>query len=280
MRELSNLRRVGPEKGNSASPLYIQHFVAHFNQMSGSFLSGCLGAIAFGAALWAQPAARAALAKAAVLEGDVAYLRVSQTGNNLPQDISSALDRFSATNKIAGIVLDLRFAGGAGDQDLPAVENQLERPDLPLAILINAQTAGAAVKLAEDLRETDAGLVFGATADHFRPDIAVSVGTNAEESFLKNPYGSLDASNQMDADTNILPYADIDHTTEADLVRDKIKDGDENPDESPPLPSPAPARPFIRDPVLARGVDFIKGLAALRLSKELGNAYPQHREGG
>ena len=50
--------------------------------------------------------------------------------------------------------------------------------------------------------------------------------------------------------------------SEADLVRQKIKDGDE--DESIPPHVAEPQQPFIRDPVLARAVDLIKGLAVVR----------------
>lgn len=224
-------------------------------------------AFLFGAALCARPAlADGVLAKTTVLEGNVAYLRIAHTGSQLPDELSSALAQLSATNQIAGIVLDLRFANGTDLAGLPQAEQLLERARLPLAILMNDQTTGAAARLAEDLREANTGLVFGASPDPFQPDIAVAVGTNEEATFLKNPYGVLTDTNDMaDADTNFLPYSDIDHTTEADLVREKIKDGDEAPDGSNPGP-PTKAKPFIQDPVLARGLDFIKGLVALRLN--------------
>ncbi len=93
---------------------------------------------------------------------------------------------------------------------------------------------------------------------------------------MKYPYGTgFTNEPAAGAGTNdILDY--IDHTTEADLVREKIKDGDQEGDFVSPLVT-APQGPlspnetgpqggFIRDPVLARGVDFIRGLAALRLS--------------
>ena len=52
-------------------------------------------------------------------------------------------------------------------------------------------------------------------------------------------------------DPDYLPY--VDHTTEADLVQAKIKDGLQASDFAPPSSAPAPEQPFIRDPVLARG---------------------------
>lgn len=211
--------------------------------------------------------ANAALAKAVVLENNVGYLRVAQADKSLLTDIPAALSSLEATNAIAGLVLDLRFAGGSDFDGLDAVENELEQTKLPLAILINGQTTGAAARLAEELREANTGLVFGSAEGSFEPDIAVAVSTNDERIFLKNPYNALaQPGTNFDSSTNLLPYVDIDHTTEADLVREKIKDGDED-DSTEPAAAVLPEKPFIRDPVLARGVDFIKGLAALRVGK-------------
>jgi hypothetical protein len=214
------------------------------------------------------------LAKSAVLEGDVGYLRVSQTDTNLSDEIQLALNHLAATNTIVGIVVDLRFAQGGDAGGLKAVEAVLEQQKIPLAILVNAQTAGAAASLAEDLRAANAGLVFGGAAPKVQPDIAVSVNAGQEQDFLKKPYAVLGASEtNEDSNTNFLPYVDIDHTSEADLVREK-KENSEDPDAdyeaTPPVPetpAPVPQRPFIQDPVLAHGVDFIKGVTALRLSK-------------
>ncbi len=239
--------------------------------MTRRLLNAWGGAAALAAALIAHPsAADAALAKSVVLEKNVAYLRVAETGTTLANDISSALDGLEATNPIAGVVLDLRFAKGTTDAGVAPAERLLEEKKLPLAILINTQTAAPAARLAEDLREANTGLVFGASPDNFQPDIRISVSTNEEIAFLKSPYAILNESNMdSEADTNLLPYVDIDHTTEADLVREKIKDGEEVPVSGPgPEEAAPPSKPFIRDPVLAHGVDFIKGLAVLHLSRK------------
>ena len=60
--------------------------------------------------------------------------------------------------------------------------------------------------------------------------------------------------------TNNL-LAIVDHTSEAELVRKRIKDGDEGGDL--PTPRAEPAQPVIRDPALARAVDLLKALAVL-----------------
>ena len=207
-----------------------------------------------------------ALAKSAVLENNVAYLRVSHVGPNLSQEILSAQTALAATNKIAGTVLDLRFADGEDSMAGQAVESSLASGKSPLAILINAGTRGAAAKLAADLRDTRPCLILGNPARNLQPDITISLNAGAEKGFLDNPFGTLPQSEtNSDATTNdFLPF--IDHTSEADLVRAKIKDGDQ--DESmQPERAAGPPTPFIRDPVLARAVDLIKGLEIVRESQ-------------
>ena len=210
--------------------------------------------------LWAG----ASLSRSAVLENNVGYLHIGDTDKGLVDGIPAALTQLKATNLIVGLVVDLRFAGGSDTDDLPAIEHLLQQTKLPLAILINGQTAGASAKLAEDLREENTGLVFGTAADNFQPDITIRANADDEKKFLTDPYAALPHSlSPGDSSTNLLPFVDIDHTTEADLVRAKIKDGDQDDSTAHPL---GPQKPVIHDPVLAHGVDFIKGVAALRLT--------------
>lgn len=204
-----------------------------------------------------------ALAKAAILENDTLYLRIGEVGKNLPAEIQSAQNSLAATNKIAGTILDLRFAGGDDLAAAKAAANLFAAKKLPLAILVNAETRGAAAALAADLREARDGLVFGGTTAGLKPDIAVTVKTEDEKKFLENPYAALaqGETNASATTNNFAPF--IDHTSEADLVREKIKDGDEDEDSAPPRPA-EPQKPFIHDPVLARAVDLIKALAVVR----------------
>jgi hypothetical protein len=251
--------------GASRSPLYFRRVVAHFRRMIRCSIA--LVVLLAGAVCLHSQTASGPLSRAVVLEGNVGYLRVNQADKALLRDLPAVLTSLQATNPIAGLVLDLRFASGTDFNGLDAMESNLEQSKLPLAILVNGQTTGAAARLAEDLREANSGLVFGSAEGNFEPDIAVPVTTNDERIFLKNPYSALahDDTN-FDSSTNLLPYVDIDHTTEADLVREKVKDGAETSTDSSE-PATVPEKPFIRDPVLARGVDFIKGLAALRTGK-------------
>jgi hypothetical protein len=223
----------------------------------------CFGVLAIDLGLSPQWAG-AALARSAVLENNVGYLHIAKTDKGLVDGIPAALTRLEATNSIVGVVIDLRFAGGNDMDDLPAIEHLLEQTKLPLAILINSQTADASAKLAEDLREQNTGLVFGSAADNFQPDISIPANADDEKKFLNDPYAILPHSAAaVDSSTNLLTFVDIDHTTEADLVREKIKDGEQDEATDHPF---TPQKPFIHDPVLAHGVDFIKGVAALRLT--------------
>jgi hypothetical protein len=218
------------------------------------------------AILLAAPlSARADLIKSAVLENDVVYLRVGAVGKTLAAEIQSAQSDLAATNKIAGTVLDLRFADGDDADAAKAAADLFAGKKLPLAILVNDETRGAAENLATDLRTARAGLIFGGSTE-IKADIAVTVKSGDEKKFFENPYASLSQSEtNSSAGTNDFSTF-IDHTSEADLVRAKIKDGDED-ENSAPAARPAPAKPVIRDPVLARAVDLIQGLAVVRQSR-------------
>jgi hypothetical protein len=244
-------------------PLYFFAFANHFKAMTRRFLNYFfLPAIL----LASQFASRADLIKSSVLENDVAYLRVGEVGTNLAAEIQSAQNALARTNKIAGIILDLRFAGG-GDLDAAKAASDLFVPKkLPLAILVNGETRGAAATLAADLREAHDGLVFGGAAAELKPDIAVTVKIADEKKFLENPYAALapGETNSGAGTNNFAPL--IDHTSEADLVRAKIKDGDQDENVAPPRPA-EPQKPFIHDPVLARAVDLIKALAIVHQSR-------------
>jgi len=220
--------------------------------------------------LAAQNASRAgtgdtALARSSVLENNVAYLRVGHVEKDLAEEIKSAQSALASTNKIAGTVLDLRFADG-GNMDSEKAAAKLFAPKKsPLAILVNDRTRGVAANLAGELRDAHDGLIFGSSTE-VKPDIAVAVKMDDEKSFLENPFGTLaqDATNSPPLTNDFASF--IDHTSEADLVREKIKDGDEDEQSAPPRPV-EPQKPFIRDPVLARAVDLIEGLAVVRQTR-------------
>src|SRR5690349_15461539 len=60
-----------------------------------------------------RPRAGAALmTKCTVLENDVAYIRLESVEAGLEKEISNACEKMSSTNKLKGVVLDLRFTDG------------------------------------------------------------------------------------------------------------------------------------------------------------------------
>jgi len=120
--------------------------------------------------------------KSSVYDGDILYVRVGRVGDGLAQAISAACSKPGTTNKLKGVALDLRYAGGddyaaavaAADlfvkKEAPLLNwgggmvRSKEKTDaigLPVAALVNRQTAGAAEALAAALRETGTGLILG-----------------------------------------------------------------------------------------------------------------------
>jgi hypothetical protein len=250
------------------------------------------GKVSFAGGSMEISSTNAALNKSLMLEDDVAYLRVGRVEGNLAGGLAAAYRALAATNKIVGAVLDLRFASGDDFASATTMAKSIKALANPLAVLVNVETRDAAEALAAALRETGAGLIIGAatagesaafkelplqnggrlriatTAEpshgSVKPDITVPVTANDERAFLENPYAApatLAAGSAMKNATNdFMPF--LDHISEADLVRAKIKDGTE--DETTVTAHPAERqRPFLRDPALSRAVDLIKGLAAL-----------------
>ena len=273
----------------------------------------------------AGPQNGSALGQAVVIENNVVYFRVSRVTGSLPGELGAAGRALTATNNVVGTVLDLRFAGGddyAAAQETEELwtARKAARPIAgPLVVLVNGGTSGAAEALVAALRKVGAALIIGRptagaamTFKEFalkdgerlliattpvkvdgqvmpsgglKPDIAVAVKADDERAFWENPYGTrVQNSNAAQVVSNrFLPF--IDHTSEADLVRQKQQDGksltvlpmgsrdgpvrrinDESDSDEDAAPSPAavPQKPVLRDPVLARAVDLVKGLAVVR----------------
>ncbi|TMP98649.1 MAG: hypothetical protein E6L09_11355 [Verrucomicrobia bacterium] len=125
---------------------------------------------------------RALLDRTTVYDQSYGYLRVAVVGMGLGEQIKSAFEKLDATNRLKGLVLDLRFADG---QDYAAAANAADRfltkeqPLLdweegsvrstektdairvPVVLLVNRETASAAEALAAALRETDAAVLIG-----------------------------------------------------------------------------------------------------------------------
>lgn len=250
----------------------------------------------------------AILPKMEIIAGDVAYCRIGSVADGVAAETRAAYRELSATatNKIKGVILDLRFADGDDCSAAAATADLFvskERPLLdwgngiakstpkkdaisaPLTVLINGETRGAAEVLAAVLRGVDDGLLIGnATAgwtnvtvkigngaelSQVQPDISVNVSLADERERFDNPYMVTLKSNPTNSMTvTNRAWVAIERLSEADLVRarqngNNLNDLEDNP--IVPIRSTEPQPPVIRDPVLARAVDFIKGLEALRM---------------
>jgi carboxyl-terminal processing protease len=122
------------------------------------------------------------VAESILFDGNIAYLRIARVTDGLAKAISSSCDAIKSTNKISGIVLDLRYTSGsdykaaADAVDLFVSKSQplldsgngvvsshdkANAISVPVAALVNHQTSAAAEALAAMVRETGAGLVLG-----------------------------------------------------------------------------------------------------------------------
>lgn len=258
-----------------------------------------------------------------LFDGQIAYLRITEVKEGLAKTVRDALADLAGTNDVNGLVLDLRFAAGADYSAAAATADiflKTEKPLLdwgqglvqskekadalavPVATLVNKQTAGAAEALAAILRETGAGLILGAqtagqamiaqeyplkngsrlriATDPIRlgdgsvlsdkgvkPDIQVKVAPQAEQSYFAdafkefskpNPLSSLSTTNRATASRARRPF------NEAELVRERklglIPDSDFDGVGADP------DKPMVRDPVLVRALDVLRGLMVVRQS--------------
>jgi carboxyl-terminal processing protease len=269
---------------------------------------------------------RAPLAQTRLFDQGFAYFRVASVNSKLPEAFRAAYQSIAVTNgsKIKGLVLDLRFARGTDynaaakmadcflNSDEPLLDwrqgsaRATKKTDailLPVAILINSQTTGAAAALAAVLREAGVGLVLGSStvggANVFKeiplsngdtlrvavgdvtvgdgkslsggvkPDIEIDSNLQDDKVYLQDPYKDLHPGQiaQENVTTN-PPAARRPRFNEAELEREH-KAGEDTQDETDDTPAaPAePAAPIVNDPVLARALDLLKGLAVVQPSR-------------
>ena len=212
------------------------------------------------ASLAATRCAAAGWPACSVFEGNVVCVRAEP----LTESWLAQVREFQTTNRSTGMILDLRFANG-DTAALDAAVKDFSTKKIPLMILVNGQTRGAAAELASRLRAAKVGMVIGGTnsSADLVPDIAVAVGADEEKIYFANPFAVTMTNNPTALSAKNDLRAFVDHMTEAELVRRKIKDGE---DESEDLatPRPGPAQPVVRDPVLARALDLLKALAVLK----------------
>ncbi len=264
------------------------------------------------------------VSKTGLFDGAIGYVRIARAGDGLATAIRDAHHELTATNKLKGLVFDLRFADGddyseaAGVADLFCAneralldfgkgmtrsKSKSDALKMPVAVLVNHQTAGAPEALASVLREIGAGLIIGAsTAGQaaitkvfdlknggqlriatsmiklgdgttvsmrgVKPDIEVAVSAADEKAYLADPFADPTASADLTAgslsSTNSASTNRLRRRiSEADLVRAR-REGATIDDL---MEKEEPEKQEVRDPALARALDVLKGLAVVRQFK-------------
>ena len=321
-----------PAATNTASPdfqevfdLIRQHATGvSAEELNRAAVQGLLAAlgprVALGTNNYPANAIAKPLTETNLFDGDIVYLRVARVGDGLAKTISTVYDELRATNKVSGIVLDLRYAYGVDYKvatdvaDLFASKSQpllnwgegmvsshekANAITVPVGVLINRQTSGAAEALAAMVREVGAGLVLGSrtagsavvmedfplkdgehlrigsapvtlgdgtalSAQGVKPDIDITVEEAAERAFYADAF--LVVSNKAAGNTATNQPNGTNQTrvrfNEAELVREHR--AGENPDEQVAKRPPEPQVPVVSDPALARALDLLKGLAVVR----------------
>jgi hypothetical protein len=123
-----------------------------------------------------------ALARKSLLDDSIGYLRLRRLAPGAAESVRQSCEQWTATNHLKGVVLDLRYASGDDYAAAAAVADlfvKQERPlldlgnkvlrssekldpiTLPVAVLVNGQTSGAAEALAGVMRQTGAALILG-----------------------------------------------------------------------------------------------------------------------
>lgn len=257
------------------------------------------------------------LTRTNVYDSAYGYLRFGRIDDSVAEQFKGGWQTLRASNELKGLVIDLRFARGtnyaaamavadmflAKEGPLLHVEDTVHQSTaksdairLPVAVLVNRRTAGAAEALAAVLRHHNAGLVIGArtagqamiyrefplsTGQRLRmatkyirvadgpllpskglkPDIEVEVSESDEKRYFEDAFAVLGGPGDTASGTNRLFSRAI---NEAELVR-RHREG-QNPDAeaAEPAPAPKPAEPQVRDPVLGRALDLLKGLAVVK----------------
>jgi C-terminal processing protease CtpA/Prc len=272
------------------------------------------------------------VSRVGLLEADIAYLRINCVSDGLARDLSAACLDLASTNRVKGLVLDLRYADGADYAAAAAAadlftakaapllnwgggpvssHDKTNALRMPVAVLVNGETARAAEALAAMLRHTGAGLILGnrtagramITQDYplkngeqlrlatspvllgdgsplpaqgIKPDIEVKVSPEEEKAFFADTRLVLSNRN-ADVVARLSPTnppagtnaeARRGRMNEAELVREHrqaLEPGLVRMIPGAPPARPAePDQPPINDPVLARGLDLLKGLAVVR----------------
>lgn len=255
------------------------------------------------------------IARAEAIGGTIGYVRFAVIDENSAAALDKKLEELGGA-KLVGLVLDLRFAGGDDFSHAAAVASrftakgaqlftlheiasgksqefsnaEIEGVKMPIAVLVNGQTRGAAEAIAGALRAHDRCIVIGnATAglaavftdfplDEKRKLRLATSRVEFAEGITAFPRGlmpdvKVDLAESVERDVLLMnppkksfteifaPRAVTGRMNEAELVK-------QHRGEATTLLQPTGApreRPEeIKDTVLQRAVDLLRGVAALR----------------
>ena len=260
---------------------------------------------------------------------DSAYLRPDRIEAGVAEELASGYGKIKApATGLKGLVLDLRFVEGQDYREAAAFADRFLKTEqllldwqsgsarsaakptawnMPLMVLVNRKTAGAAEALAALFQTMKIGLVIGSrtagqaqvfkefplTADlHLRvavanikvgedhaltrsgvtPDIVVSVPEDEELAFLADPFKGMirTAGAPVGAGRGDTNRAVGRRVNEADLVRRQREGLDPDRDLVPGTTRDGESeRVVVRDPALARALDLLKGIAVVQRAREL-----------
>jgi hypothetical protein len=255
-----------------------------------------------------QPSAAPLISKTNIYHDTVGYVRIAGVEAPLFTAVTNALHTLLSSRSLIGIIVDLRFAKGldyltaarvAGlftssrGEEIRLGESRFDinpatiTSPLPIALLINHDTRGAAEALAGALRATarpsvaigtnSAGqarvyrsiplstgrqlhlagesvrLPGGASLDQsgLTPDIVVDIPLADERLYFEDEFSRVANGRRLASGPTI-------RLNEAELVRRRR--GLRPPPPQPVDPGPRP----VLDPALARGIDVLSGFAADR----------------
>ncbi len=273
-------------------------------------------------------AAKGVVDKSTQFDGNIAYIRIGRVGEGLAGAVREGCAKSIGTNTLKGVILDLRYAGGrdyaaaaeTADQFVKAqrplldwgkgvVESKEKTNALsvPLAVLVNHETAAAAEALSAILRQAGVALILGGrtagqallmneyplkngdrlriataavclgdgtalTSEGVKPDIVVEVTPEQERAFYLDAFRDLSPTNLLRGGSGIVTNQSSSSSSNiARIRRPRFSEAElvrERRDGLlPESESASVDKPVVHDPVLGRALDLLKGLAVVRQAR-------------
>lgn len=258
-----------------------------------------------------------------LIKEGVVRVRVHTIASGLAVAIAGEFERLARTTNVLGLVMDLRFAEGTDYSSLGEVtglfvdharevlimgtNRVMSTPatakiTVPVAVLINGRTRGAAEALAGVLPTLTTAIVIGsrsagecyvwreltlstgrrlcvaaglvsvaggrAISEGVIPDICVEVPEAEERAYWENPYQN--PAGETTSTRDDAPMRRRIRLNEAELERTRENDNQSLSRTEASAPVVSPTR-VIRDPVLARAIDVLEAYRLLRASARAGH---------